>query len=462
MNFTVYCKDNAPAPDLSRLAHCLTGEGDWDILCVAGDPSSPMAAAGACRRGKWDFALTLLFLSPKAEKTELLSELLDHLVEALALEEHPGRLCLWTSRILSGFAEDIRALFPTQAEGGVLTRPLSWNDITDVPGVRVGQVTKEEGAHHTGVTVILPCSGNIYERKPVGASFVLNGFGKTMGTIQLEELGTLETPIALTNTLCVGRAADGLVTYTLREGEKRGARITTVNPVVGETNDGTISAIEDRVIAPEDVLAAIDRAGKHPQLGCVGAGTGTICFGLKGGIGSASRRIRIGQDTYTLGALVQTNFGRLPDLVIRGVPVGKKILERQKGEAPLSPEKGSVMVVLGTDLPLTARQLRRVLKRAGAALARLGSYYGQGSGDVFLGFSSGNCHPDGNGPALQTLSCLPENEMDLVFRPAVEAVEEAILRSLLFAGRRTARDGTVIHALFEYADLLPDGILTLF
>jgi D-aminopeptidase len=461
MHFTVYCKDNAPAPDLSRLAHCLAGEGDWDILCVAGDPAAPAAAMGAGRQGDGDFALTLVALSPKEEPGAILSELFDHLAEALSSGNRQGKLFLTESRILPAFAPTIRPLF-SHAGAGILSRPLFWNDITDVPGVLVGQVTKEEGAHHTGVTVILPCSGNIYERKPVGASFVLNGFGKTMGTIQLEELGTLETPIALTNTLCVGRAADGLVTYTLREGEKRGARITTVNPVVGETNDGTISAIEDRVIAPEDVLAAIDRAGKHPQLGCVGAGTGTICFGLKGGIGSASRRIRIGQDTYTLGALVQTNFGRLPDLVIRGVPVGKKILERQKGEAPLSPEKGSVMVVLGTDLPLTARQLRRVLKRAGAALARLGSYYGQGSGDVFLGFSSGNCHPDGNGPALQTLSCLPENEMDLVFRPAVEAVEEAILRSLLFAGWRTARDGTVIHALFEYADLLPDGILTLF
>lgn len=461
MNFTVTYRGRTPALDLSRLVFCLTGEEDWDLLCVAGDPAAPAAAMGAGRQGDGDFALTLVALSPKEEPGAILPELLDHLAEALSSGNRQGKLFLPESRILPAFAPTIRPLF-SHAGAGILSRPLFWNDITDVPGVLVGQVTREEGHCHTGVTVILPCSGNIYERKPVGASYVLNGFGKTAGTIQLEELGTLETPIALTNTLCVGRAADGLVTYTLREGEKRGARITTVNPVVGETNDGTISAIGDRAVVPEDVLAAIDSAGKHPLLGCVGAGTGTICFGLKGGIGSASRRIRIGQDTYTLGALVQTNFGRLPDLVIHGVPVGKKILERERAQVPQPPEKGSVMVVLGTDLPLTARQLRRVLKRAGAALSRLGSYYGHGSGDVFLGFSSGNFHPDGRGAALQTLRCLPEDEMDLVFRPAVEAAEEAILRSLLHASQRTAPDGTIVHALSEYRDLLPDEVLTLF
>lgn len=439
--------------------------------------SRPVCAAAAEKDSDGRFELRLLAVQKDRNAAVLVPELLEHFLEALASKHENGVFCVRKSLLSENTGALLAPVFKgseavdvninwnktERPDDEFLTRPFIYNDITDVPGVSVGQVTKHTDTHHTGVTVILPCYGNIYDRKPVGASFVLNGFGKTDGTVQVDELGTLETPIALTNTLCVGRAADGLIEYTLREGERCGEKITTINPVVGETNDSGLSQIAERIITTDDVLTAIGRSGKHPELGSVGAGSGTVCFGLKGGIGSASRRISFGKEVFTLGALVQSNFGRLPDLMIHGIPVGTEIEKRQAEIDSSSPEKGSIMVVIGTDLPLTARQLRRVLKRAGSALARLGSYYGHGSGDVFLGFTNGNFHPDQGEKQLQVLRSFPENRMDLVFRPAVEAVEEAILRSLLYAVWKWNKDAgrNSVHCLMEYKDLVPADVMAL-
>lgn len=322
------------------------------------------------------------------------------------------------------------------------------NDITDIPGVTAGHKTIVDGKHRTGVTVVLPCEGNIFLRKPVAAAYALNGFGKTMGTIQLDELGVLETPIALTNTLNVGKVADALVTYTIEQCRQDGREVLSINPVVGETNDCRINTITDRVIGEEDVLEAILHAGKKLRQGDVGAGAGTVCFGLKGGIGSASRVFTFGGKEYTLGVLVQSNYGRMGDLIVANQPVGRKIAEEIHSE--LSEDKGSIMIVVGTDLPLTARQLKRVIKRAAVGMIRCGSYMGHGSGDVFIGFSNGNCIGDQDDYRMISLSGFPEDKMDLIFRLVGEASEEAILNSMICADAVIGVKGEIFHSLKEF------------
>ncbi len=323
------------------------------------------------------------------------------------------------------------------------------NAITDVAGVRVGHATVDHGDAHTGVTVIVPCEGNVYARKPVAAAHVLNGFGKTCGLVQLEELGCLETPIALTNTLCVGRVADALVTHALREAERDGLDLPgTINPVVGETNDGRINNIRARSVGGRDVLDAIDAAGTDFAHGAVGAGRGTVCFGLKGGIGSSSRLIEVGGATYTLGVLVQSNFGRMPDLAVCGEPIGRRIAG--KLAVTEEPERGSVMVVVATDAPLSSRQLGRVIRRATVGLVRCGSYMGHGSGDVFIGFTTANYMSDSANGMPLGLQVLPEAALDGLFRACAEATEEAVLDSLLSAESARGLDGTLYHSLAEF------------
>ena len=206
------------------------------------------------------------------------------------------------------------------------------NKITDVPGVLVGHKTVRSGDSRTGVTVIVPGPGNVFDRKFIAAGYVHNGFGKTCGLVQVEELGTLETPIALTNTLNVGLAADALVEYTIRQCAKEQVEVTSVSPVVGECNDCKINRIQHRAVSIEDVMEAFSRADEDFEEGDVGAGTGTVCYGLKGGIGSASRIMRIGGKKYTLGVLVQSNFGATEDLVINGIRAGERILEEKAQE----------------------------------------------------------------------------------------------------------------------------------
>lgn len=325
------------------------------------------------------------------------------------------------------------------------------NKITDVPGVRVGHCTVDHDDVHTGVTVVFPCEGTAYEQKPVAAAFVLNGYGKTTGTLQVEELGCLESPIALTNTLNVGKVTDALIGYILREEEARGKTVRSVNVLVGETNDSQISNIGKRAVEEQDVLAAIadaDRNDPDFAQGDVGAGRGTICCDLKGGIGSSSRVFRFAGQNYTIGALVQSNFGSLENLSLCGEPIGKQIQDTLR--AGSTPDVGSIMILIGTDLPLSARQLKRVLKRAAVGLVRTGSFMGTGSGDIVLGFTNGNLLGDCAQNGFTELRIFPEEHINRVFTAAAEAVEEAILNSMTNAHPAVMLNGKPVHALSEF------------
>lgn len=319
------------------------------------------------------------------------------------------------------------------------------NSIADVAGVTVGHATVDNTRHKTGVTVVMPCQDDIFKEKMVAASFVLNGFGKTAGLVQIEELGTLETPIALTNTLNVGLVHDAMVEYMCRQGEKAGYAIHSVNPIVCECNDASLNDIRHRCVGQEEVFAAIETASPDFALGDVGAGKGMTCHDLKGGIGTASRLMEIGGEQFTLGILALTNHGSLSDLTIGGKRVGLEIEERIQEDTP---DEGSCILILATDLPATSRQLKRILKRCSVGLARLGSFIGHGSGEIFIGFSTANrISADGG---CFSLRCLHESQMDKAFRAAAEATEEAVLRSMLEADTVTGYSGKVRRSLREF------------
>ncbi len=310
------------------------------------------------------------------------------------------------------------------------------NLITDVPGVRVGHATVDEGNCHTGVTVVLPPPENPFTNKLTAASCVFNGFGKTLGLVQVDELGTLETPIALTNTLNVGRVHDALISYMIGQCQKEGLRLTSVNPVVCECNDSQLSDIGQRPVGEKEVMAAIASAGEDFAQGAVGAGRGTVCYGMKGGIGSASRQIRLDDEVFTVGVLVQSNYGASADFRMAELP------------ADISEcDKGSIIMVVATDLPLTARQLKRVLKRCSVGMARLGSYIGHGSGEIAVGFTTAPREVQGH---FTSLRCLNEGDMNLPFRAVGEATEEAILQSMLHAGSDVTLDGKHVPCLREF------------
>ncbi|MGN0479594.1 MAG: P1 family peptidase [Hominenteromicrobium sp.] len=324
------------------------------------------------------------------------------------------------------------------------------NKISDVAGVTVGHTTLCGERTRTGVTVVLPGGDNLFLNKRIAAAYVHNGFGKTLGTVQLQELGTLETPIALTNTLNVGLVHDALVGYTLDRCAADGTPCFSVNPVVGECNDCTLNDIARRAVRAEHVRHALETASADFEEGGVGAGAGTLCYGLKGGIGSASRLIEIGGERFTVGVLVQSNFGRTADLVIDGRRVGEEIL-RRTAEAPFTPaqtDKGSIITVLATDLPVSSRQLFRILRRTGVGLAQTGSFMGHGSGEVMLGFSTANV-PAGAEPFVHCRFVRDELLND-AFRAAAEAAEEAVLSSMLHAESAAAPDGTVYPSLADF------------
>jgi D-aminopeptidase len=308
------------------------------------------------------------------------------------------------------------------------------NAITDVPGVRIGHCTLRNGDINTGVTAILPHGGDLFRKKVTAASHVINGFGKTAGLTQVQELGTIETPVLLTNTLSVGTCATALIRDAIRMNPDIGRATGTVNPVVGECNDGPLNDIQALAISEEHALAALADAheGKVEQ-GNIGAGTGMTCFGFKGGIGSASRRIALGGGHH-LGVLVLSNFGRPGDLIL---PDGR----RPDPGQPAGVERGSVMIVLATDVPLEHRQLERVARRAGAGIARLGSFWGHGSGDIAIAFSTGNLVDHDESRDLVPLLALNEARIDMLFRAAAEATHEAVLNSMLSAGAFTGRAG---------------------
>jgi D-aminopeptidase len=328
---------------------------------------------------------------------------------------------------------------------GVLpTGPL--NAITDVAGVKIGQVTIIQGKDvRTGVTAILPHGGNIYQDRVPAAISVGNGYGKLTGVTQVRELGTLETPIILTNTLSVPTAADAVIDWTL--GLPGNEKVGSVNPVVGETNDGWLSDIRGRHVTKAHVLEAIHVASDGPVAeGAVGAGTGTTCFDYKGGIGTASRRLPENQGGYTVGVLVQTNFGGV--LTIRGVPFDKR--EAGVGAAAANPHgDGSCMIVVATDAPLDARNLERLAKRALLGIARTGGYFSNGSGDYTIAFSTAASVrvPYRSASPTQSVTLLRDEAVSPLFQAAAEAAEEAILNSLFKATRTEGKAGHVAEAL---------------
>lgn len=319
------------------------------------------------------------------------------------------------------------------------------NSIGDVPGVKVGHCTVVNDRHNTGVTVILPCSDDIFKRKMVAAQHVLNGFGKTAGLMQIAELGTLETPIALTNTLNVGKVHDAMVEYMCQQAEQNGYSITSVNPVICECNDASLNDIRHRAVEAEHVFAAIESAASSFEEGAVGAGRGMTCHDLKGGIGSSSRLVEIDGEEYTIGVLVQTNHGSLSDLRIDGKPIGLDI-ERKIHED--TPDQGSCIMIVATDLPVTSRQLTRIIRRCSVGLARLGSYIGHGSGEVMIGFSTANRIPEKAG--CFSLRCIHEGQINKAFRAVAEATEEAVLRSMFYAEEVTGYSGKVRRSLREF------------
>ncbi len=320
--------------------------------------------------------------------------------------------------------------------------------ISDVPGVRVGHATIDDGGSKTGVTVLLPAEHDLYRSKFEAACCVLNGFGKTVGLVQIDELGTLESPIALTNTLGVGIVADALVERALSSDLKAGGLLTSFNPVVGECNDSWLNDIRKRVVERRHVYEAMESACADFEEGGVGAGTGMSCHGLKGGIGSASRVLSIGGKDYTLGVLALSNHGSLPDLAISGRPVGRELMERMAAET--MPERGSIISVIATDLPLSSRQLGRACRRVGVGLARLGSFLGQGSGEIALAFSTANHVAQDAEEDFFDHRILNENRLDLVFRAVAECEEESVLNSMFAARRAVGYKGRVRESLADW------------
>jgi D-aminopeptidase len=316
------------------------------------------------------------------------------------------------------------------------------NAITDVTGVRVGQSTIIEGdSVRTGVTAILPDSGNLFFNRVPAAIYVGNGFGKLLGSTQVSELGELETPILLTCTLCVWKAADAMVAHLLEQAGM--APVRSINPVVGETNDGMLNAIRQRPISPQHVRVALSRAAPGPVLeGSIGAGTGTVAFGWKGGIGTSSRIAAHNEGGWTVGVLVQSNFGG--DLHILGVPVGR-VLGRRGVQDRAVPRGagGSIMIVVATDAPLSDRNLRRLAARALIGVGRTGSVMDNGSGDYVVAFSTSPEVRRRAGKSRRSVADLANDEMSGLFEAVADATEEAIYNSLFTATTVTSRSGTV-------------------
>jgi len=339
---------------------------------------------------------------------------------------------------------------PRLRDWGVLIGVMSpgkFNAITDVSGVKVGHLTLIKGnSVRTGVTAILPHKGNIFQLKVPAAIYIGNGFGKLAGYSQIEELGNIETPIILTNTLGVPTAADALIDYTFLFAENK--NVQSVNPVVGETNDGYLNDIRGRHIKKHHVLSAIKNAKSGPVAeGCVGAGTGTICFGFKGGIGTASRVLPKQLGGYTVGVLVQTNFGGI--LQVAGYPVGVQLGKYYLRDRINQNPDGSCMIVVATDAPLSFRNLKRLAKRAMLGLAKTGGICSNGSGDYVIAFSTARelQIPYQSATPLMTQNLLRDEMTSPLFLAVIESTEEAILNSLFKARSMKGRNGRQIEAL---------------
>lgn len=316
--------------------------------------------------------------------------------------------------------------------------------ITDVPGVKVGHVTLKEGDIHTGVTAVLPHGGNCFQDKVMAGVSVINGFGKSVGLIQIQELGTIETPILLTNTLSVGTACEELTRYMLEGNPDIGVTTGTVNCVVTECNDGRLNDIRGLHVRPEHVREALANAREDFEEGAVGGGTGMVCLGLKGGIGSASRRVEVDGQTYTVGALVMSNFGAPGNLIIGGKHYDTNLGRDERKD------EGSIIMLLATDIPLNERQLSRLAKRSMVALGRVGSYCGNGSGDIAIAFTTANRLPHYSEKNILETRMFYDENIDRVFVAGVEAVEEAIISSLYHAETTTGVRGNCYLGLRDF------------
>ncbi|HKB55009.1 MAG TPA: P1 family peptidase, partial [Ramlibacter sp.] len=301
------------------------------------------------------------------------------------------------------------------------------NAITDVDGVTVGHHTLAEGDVQTGVTVLRPHGGDMYRDRVPAAAAVINGFGKSVGLMQVEELGVLETPIALTNTYSVAAVATAQIRQCIAANPESGRSLPAVNPLVFECNDGYLNDIQRMAVTGEHYLRAFESAGEQVEQGSVGAGRGMSCFELKGGIGTASRRACVqGAGEHTVGALVLANFGRLPQLVAAGHAIGARLVKQlATASLPPRPEQGSIIMLVATDAPLDGRQLRRLALRAGAGLARTGSVFGHGSGDIALAFSTAYTLPLEAERPMPALALLHESRIDPMFQACADACEQA-------------------------------------
>lgn len=332
------------------------------------------------------------------------------------------------------------------------------NRITDVPGVTVGHATLSEGEVQTGVTVIKPHVHDDFLFKTPAAVTVINGFGKSVGLIQMQELGVLETPIALTNTFSVGEVATAQIRQAFLNHPEIGRDWPTVNPLVFECNDGHLNDIQALAVSADDYFSACRAAAPDFAQGAVGAGRGMSCFSLKGGIGSASRMASMkGGASYAVGALVLANFGRLPTLTVAGRALGRLIETENRlpgrGVPGNEPEKGSIIIILATDAPLDARQLQRVSKRAAAGLARTGSVYGHGSGDIALAFTTAYQLPALADAPAPSVEFVHESLIDPLFEAAAEATEQAVVNALWAADTVAGR---AAHQRFAITEVLPE------
>ncbi|MGZ8516984.1 MAG: DmpA family aminopeptidase [Chitinophagaceae bacterium] len=329
---------------------------------------------------------------------------------------------------------------------GVLPKG-NWNAITDVDGVKVGHVTLIKGdSVRTGVTAILPHAANLFQQKVPAAIFVGNGFGKLAGVTQVQELGNIESPVLFTNTLNVATGIEAVVTYTLSQ--KGNENVQSVNAIIGETNDGYLNDIRGRHVKQADFIKAIEDARTGPvSEGNVGAGTGTVCFGFKGGIGTASRVIPKSLGGYTVGVLVQTNYGGV--LQIDGVPVGEELKKFYLQDKLNDPVDGSCMIVVATDAPLDSRNLERLAKRAFMGLAKTGGIASNGSGDYIIAFSTDTSVrvPHETKETFQKGNTLRNDELSPLFMAAIEATEEALLNSLFMAETMKGKNGRTVEAL---------------
>ena len=330
-------------------------------------------------------------------------------------------------------------------------QPGPLNLITDVSGIRVGHVTISRGEIQTGVTAVLPHAGNLFREKLVAASHVINGFGKSIGLVQINEMGTIETPVILTNTLGIGAAADALIRYMLHQNPDIGRTTGTVNPVICECNDGYLNDIRKMYVTGEHVRQAVDSAAAIFDQGSVGAGTGMCAYGLKGGIGSASRVVPFDSELYTLGALVLANMGKKTDLTVCGRHIGP-MFGSVPGSVPGPLPDGSIIIILATDLPLCERQLSRMARRAQTGVARTGSNIDSGSGEIVVAFSTAARIRHYESRTVVPLPRLNENLINRVFQAVAECTEEAILNALVTAATKTGINGRTVYSLADFLE----------